>query len=364
MAALRRRRLIGFLGPGLAELIIGAVRFGAILGLGAAFVRSGGATIGTVMAFFAFSGRLAAPIAGIQRFLASLREGAVSLSRLRELTTRMGTEETAPVPVVTQLSPAVGPPALVAEGLAYTYPGPASPALNDVTLALPRGRKIAVVGENGSGKTTLGLILGGLLVPSAGSVALVVSREAVPATGPAPPGPEVLYVPGEAFLFPGTARDNLQVGATPTDEELLEALLIAGADFVLASELGLDTPVAEDGGNLSAGQRQKLSIARALTRRPSFLVLDEATSSFDPPSEAALHGWLSDQDIGVCIINHNVKNVMWVNEVAVLAGGRAVERGKPEALLAKADSELGRLLRSRVAEDVGLANGPAGAARG
>lgn len=349
MAALRRQFVVSFLGAGLAEMIIGAVRFGAILGLGAAFVRSGATSVGTVMAFFAFSGRLVAPIAAITRFLASLRKGAVSLSRLREIRSRLGAGDSGRQPERVESAAAaavvagaagpgvpgpgsVGPGAadagavLAAQGVTFAYPDTASPALLDVSVSLPQGRKIAVVGENGSGKTTLGLILGGLLRADAGSVFLA---SEMPRTDRINPVDEILYVPGEAFLFPGAVRDNLRVGAAAalSDETLADALRVVSADFALSSEAGLDLQVAEDGGNLSAGQRQKLSLARALARRPSFLILDEATSSFDAPSESALHDWLQDQNVGVCLITHNVKNVLWVDEVSSSPRAGSSNRG-------------------------------------
>jgi ABC-type multidrug transport system fused ATPase/permease subunit len=362
MAALRRVRLTGFLGAGLAEMLIGAVRFGAILALGALFVQSGGTTIGTVMAFFAFSGRLAAPIAAITSFLTSLRQGAVSLARLHEISSNLEPGDSGTQPELLVAHGEIA--ALEAKGITYGYPGAVAPALRDVSLTLPRGRKVTVVGENGSGKSTLALVLAGLLRPIGGRVTLISSEiSSDSSTRGARMYTEVMYVPGEAFLLPGTIRDNLLVGSSRTDavsdETLLDALRVVNADFALSSERGLDIQVAEDGANLSAGQRQKLNVARALARRPfpSYLILDEATSSFDGPSENALHAWLRDQDLGVCFITHSVKSVLWVDEVVVLAAGEVVEHGSPGELAGRADSLLTALLRSGPAADAGSDGG-------
>jgi ABC-type multidrug transport system fused ATPase/permease subunit len=199
--------------------------------------------------------------------------------------------------------------------VAYSYE-PGREVLRDVSLTVPLGRTTAVVGPTGGGKTSLFLLAAGLLQPSAGQIAVA-------------PGTTALVFQ-EPFLFTEPIRDNVALGLAVGDDEVWEALAVAQAeDFVRELPEGLDTEVGERGVTLSGGQRQRIALARALVRRPSLLLLDDATSSLDPTTEARILNGLGGYLRGVTtlVVATRPSTIALADQVAFVDGGRIVAQG-------------------------------------
>jgi ABC-type multidrug transport system fused ATPase/permease subunit len=235
--------------------------------------------------------------------------------------------------VVAPREPAVDSPALALEHVDFAY-GDGRPVLRDVSLTVPRGHRVALIGPSGSGKSTVAALLQAHLRPGAGVVRVdgsdattvpidwVRSRTAV--------------VAQTTYLFTGTLADNLRLAAPDaTDEQLWDALAQANlADEVRGFADGLATRVGERGLSLSGGQAQRLAVARALLKDAPILVLDEPTSQVDAASEASLVEALERAGEGrsVLVVAHRLSTVRSVDEVVVLADGQVVEQGPPDRL--------------------------------
>lgn len=208
-------------------------------------------------------------------------------------------------------------------------------ALDEVTLEMPMGRTTAIVGLSGSGKSTAVDLLLGLLTPTSGCVRV----DGQPLDGSVLTSwrEQVSYVPQDTFLFHDTVRANL-VWARPdaTDADLWRALRMAAADrFVEDLPQGLDTIVGERGVLVSGGERQRLSLSRALLRRPRILVLDEATSALDSETEGRIQQAIEGlhRQMTIVIVTHRLSMVSGADLIHVIEGGRLKESGTWETLL-------------------------------
>jgi subfamily B ATP-binding cassette protein MsbA len=227
-------------------------------------------------------------------------------------------------------------------------------AIRGLTLELPPGRTVALVGASGAGKSTLFSALLRFVDPSSGRI--LWDGQDVREYSRASVRERIAWVPQEPVLFAGNVRDAVLVGKPEaTDAEVWSALERAhGAEFVRALPRGLDTPVGERGAQLSGGQRQRLAIARAFVREPSVLLLDEPTSSLDAASEALVQAGLAELKAGrtTLVIAHRLSTVRTADLIVVLEAGRVVEQGTHEQLMAHG-TVYRRLL------DRGGADGPA-----
>ncbi|SBT94417.1 ATP-binding cassette, subfamily B [Streptomyces sp. DI166] len=230
------------------------------------------------------------------------------------------------------------------EHVGFSYPGESTrPALDDVSLTLPLGRIVALVGENGSGKTTLVKLLAGLYVPDRGRILW----DDVDAAGAdrRQLAERIAMVAQDFKRWPFTARVNVAVGrssAPLTEERLTEAVAAAGAEEVVADlPRGLDTLLARQfngGHELSGGQWQRLGIARAAYRRGRILIVDEPTAALDARAELEVFDRiraLAAAGQTVVLITHRLASVRHADLVHVLDQGRLVESGSPEELLAR-----------------------------
>jgi ABC-type multidrug transport system fused ATPase/permease subunit len=227
------------------------------------------------------------------------------------------------------------PIAISVDSVSLTYPGATRPAVVDVTIDVPPGSSIALVGRSGAGKSTLVDLLLGVIEPDSGSITLngASPRDAVSAH----PG-SIGYVPQAVSLVNGTLRENVALGLPEglvADERVWQALQRAHLDepFMRDRE-GLDTRVGENGVKLSGGQRQRLGIARALLLNPSLVVLDEATSALDAETESnitevidALHG-----SVTTVIVAHRLSTVRNADVVAYMENGKITDSGTFEDL--------------------------------
>ena len=215
-------------------------------------------------------------------------------------------------------------PDLVVSSIWYTYPGASEAAIKDVSFTAAVGTSVALVGSTGAGKSTLADVILGVIDPDAGQITI----------SGTPPGLALIrwpgsigYVPQAAALVPGTVRQNVALGlpADEIDDDLVwEALKRARIDdFLRTAREGLDTFIGERGIRLSGGQRQRLGIARALYSRPKLLVLDEATSSLDAETEAAIVQTLDDLEGEVTTITvaHRLATVRRADQLLYLEGG-------------------------------------------
>ncbi|GAA3024876.1 ABC transporter ATP-binding protein [Gordonia defluvii] len=230
-----------------------------------------------------------------------------------------------------------GNPAAVAfESAAFTYPGADQPVLTELAFECRPGTTTAIVGSTGSGKSTLISLIPRLIDTTAGEV--TVGGTAVRDLDPDLLRSVIGVVPQRPYLFSGTVASNLRYGkADATDEELWEALRIAQADdFVTAMPDGLDTAIAQGGTTVSGGQRQRLAIARALVRRPSVYLFDDAFSALDVATDARLRAALSPatRDSTVIIVAQRISTIIDADQIIVLDRGQIVGRGRHDELSA------------------------------
>jgi ATP-binding cassette subfamily B protein len=219
-------------------------------------------------------------------------------------------------------------------GVTLRYEGSA-PALADIDLEVEAGRVVALVGPSGAGKTSLVALIARLYDPDEGSVA--VDGADVREVDVGSLRSEIAFVADDSFLFTASVAENIAYArAGATREEVETAARRAQADgFIRDLPDGYETRVGERGLTLSGGQRQRVAIARALLADPRILILDDATSSVDATTEAAIKAGLREAMAGrtTFIIAHRLSTVSLADEIVVLDGGRIVDRGSHEELM-------------------------------
>ena len=234
----------------------------------------------------------------------------------------------------TELEP--GPQDVTVTDLEFTYPGASEPALIGVSFEIPKGESIAVVGETGSGKSTLAKILARLTEPTSGSI--MIGNSPHTEISAQSRLRSIRFVPQDGFLFDGTVADNLEVSRhSPVDRDEMrrafETLSLEG--WLDALPEGLDTPVGERGEALSVGERQLVALVRAQLADPGLLILDEATSSVDPETEASVAAALERLAVGrtTITIAHRLSTAEAADSILVLDQGRLVQDGSHTELL-------------------------------
>lgn len=287
------------------------------LGAGALLVIEGDLTPGAMIAANVLVARALAPI---DQVVANWREfvlARAAYDRLRQLL------DLHPAP-----APASGRPApqgaLQTRGLVATAPGRARPILDGVDVDIGAGQMVAVVGPSGSGKSTLARCLIGIWPDTQGEVLL--DGAPVADWSRADLGPHIGYVPQDVEMFEGTIAENIARMGTPDSAQVIAAARAAGLhEEILRLPRGYDTPIGEAGGVLSAGQRQRLALARALYGDPPLLVLDEPNASLDEAGERALLRALQEQRQRrrtIVLITHRHPAVQLADFVLVLESGR------------------------------------------
>jgi ATP-binding cassette subfamily C protein len=228
-----------------------------------------------------------------------------------------------------------------------------SPAVRDVSLTITAGTTTAIVGPSGAGKSTLADLLMGIIEPSRGRVLVdgtPLTRDHLPAWRH-----RIGYVPQDTFLFHESVRANLLWARPDADEEdLWRSLRLAAADtFVAALPQGLDTVVGDRGVLVSGGERQRLSLARALLRRPRLLILDEATSSLDSENEVRIQQAIKNlhQQMTIVVITHRLSTVRDADLIHVLDQGQLVESGTWDTLMARRSGRFRELCQAQGIDD-------------
>jgi subfamily B ATP-binding cassette protein MsbA len=223
------------------------------------------------------------------------------------------------------------------KGVSFTYPGSEDQVLANITLNLPKGTTLALVGSSGAGKSTLADLLPRFFDPNQGSIQI--DGEDLRHYDIATIRKAMGVVSQDTFLFNNTVRYNIAYGRLEaTDEEIISAAKRANAyGFIMQLPQGLDTMIGDRGIMLSGGQRQRLAIARALLQNPEILVLDEATSALDTVSERLVQQALDElsRDRTTLVIAHRLSTVQNADQIAVMDKGRVAELGTHQDLLIK-----------------------------
>ena len=288
-------------------------------------------TVGQFFSLLIYSFFIFGPLQELGNLVNIYRETEASLANFQEiLSTPVDPKPASPVPVGT-----LG--VLEFDGVTFAHRSASTPALSDISFRVARGETVAFVGPSGAGKTTLVKLLVGLYAPKSGRVLydgvestqvdLDRFRE------------RIGLVSQDAQLFSGTIRENLLfVKPDATDAECLDVLRRAAAESLLRrADQGLDTVIGEGGMKISGGEKQRLSIARALLRRPHLLVFDEATSALDSLTEEEIGRTMREitetSEVVTVLIAHRLSTVMHADRIHVLERGSIVESGRHEELV-------------------------------
>ena len=321
-------QLFGIFDPGL--VLIGNVALAVVLVAGGLRVAGGSLAIGALLAALLYTRQFFAPAQDMAMFYNSYQSAAAALEKISGvLEEKPGVAD--PVDPV-DLWTANG--AVNFEKVEFAYKEDRV-ILPEFDLQIPAGQTIALVGSTGAGKSTLAKLMARFYDPSKGAVTLdgIDLRN----LHPKDLRRAIVMVTQEAYLFSGSVAENIALGKPDaTRDEIVHAAKAVGAhEFIESLPGGYDTDVNKRGGRVSAGQRQLLSFARAFLADPAVLILDEATSSLDVPSERLVQHALRTllRDRTAVIIAHRLTTVEIADRVLVVDGGRVVEDGTPEVLI-------------------------------
>lgn len=302
-----------------------------IIGIGGWLVHRGTVSLGTVVAFVLLLANLFDPVQQLSQLYNTLQSAAAALHKLFNILDAVPDVDEVDHP--TPLAPTGD---LVVDSISFSYVGSNRPALDNVSLTLTSGTRLALVGPTGAGKSTLAKLMARLYDPQSGIVSFggVDLRQA----SMEDLRRRIVVIPQEGFLFDGSVRDNLLIAKPDAaEDELLHALDRLGLrDRFESLPEGLATQVRERGSRLSAGERQLVALARAALVDPAVLVLDEATSNLDPGTEMVIEAALEKLMINrsVIVVAHRLSTVQRADLIGVVSDARITELGTHQELLA------------------------------
>jgi ATP-binding cassette subfamily B multidrug efflux pump len=303
-----------------------------VLWLGAGRVESGELQIGSLVAYLSYLLQILIAVIMATFMVSMLPRASVAADRIIDVLERQSTVTTPDDPVTE--TPERGTVELREVG--FRYAGADHPVLCDISFRVAPGETTAVIGSTGAGKTSLVNLVARLFDATEGTV--LVNGVDVKRLHPDLLWGRVGYVPQRAYLFSGTVASNLRFGRPDaTDAELWEALEIAqAAGFVQSMADGLESPIAQGGTNVSGGQRQRLSIARALVARPDVYVFDDSFSALDLATDARLRAALAPhtRDAATIVVAQRVSTIVDADQILVLEDGELVGVGRHDELLA------------------------------
>jgi ATP-binding cassette subfamily B multidrug efflux pump len=339
--------------PALTALI--GVSFVILLGKGGTQVMGHQISLGTLWSFYTFLGVLVFPIIALGWVTNIFQRGAASMGRLKHvLTAEPNIRDAKPTPgngnrsnghsqTTNALDIELADTEVPIRGeidfrhLTFTYPNaPNEPVLRDISLHVPAGSTLAMVGPTGSGKSTLAALVARLWEAPTGTV--LIDGRSIREYPLAELRRAIGYVPQDTFLFSETIRENIGFGVNQAlEEHVLEAAEIASISGEIQSfPERFDTMVGERGITLSGGQKQRTSLARAVLRKPKILILDDSLSSVDTATEERILDSLQTimRERTTILVSHRVSTVKNADQIVVLRDGRIVERGTHDELLA------------------------------
>ena len=323
-------RLSAVMNPLTYAMINGAVI--ALIAVGALRVGSGALTRGSVVALYNYMSQILVELIKFAMFLILIPKSFACGNRIQSILDIPATDDSGlPAPEIAEENRG----SVTFSHVSFTYEGGGAPALRDITFSAERGEVIGIIGGTGSGKSTLVNLLPRFYEPTEGSITVdgIDSREFPRDALRARIG----TVPQKAVLFQGTIRDNMHWGDPDADDAAIyRALKAAQAlDVVQSKPAELDEPVAESGHNFSGGQRQRLTIARALVREPEFLILDDSASALDYATDAALRRSLRELPgrPTVFIVSQRTASIRNADRILVLEDGALTGIGTHDELM-------------------------------
>ncbi|MCC5872062.1 MAG: NHLP family bacteriocin export ABC transporter peptidase/permease/ATPase subunit [Gammaproteobacteria bacterium] len=322
-------------------LLFAGLASAAILTVGGLRIMDGELTVGMLVAFMALMAAFLAPVTAIVGIGSELQQIQGDMLRLNDVL------EQPLDPLMAAQTRVSSPPAdcvgadgklrghVALDRVTFGYSPLGEPLIERLSIDIPQGRRVAIVGGSGSGKSTVGKLLGGLLLPTAGSIRF----DGVP-LAEVPHNlfrSSVAMVDQDISLFQGTVRDNITLwDDTISEHRVIEAARAAAIHEAIAERPGAyEHRVAEGGRNFSGGQRQRIEIARALVGKPSVLILDEATSALDADTERSVMDHIAREGITCIVIAHRLSAIRDCDEIVVLDHGRILERGSHDDLMAR-----------------------------
>ncbi|GHS84849.1 multidrug ABC transporter ATP-binding protein [Actinomycetota bacterium] len=328
-ASFKAQFLSGIIWPGMS--FVGNLTYVGIAVLGGLMVANGSMRLGSVQAFIQYAQMFTQPLSELGGMAAVVQSGTASAERVFQL---LDEDEQAP-DAVDAPAPAEGDGTIEFDHVAFAY-SPDQPLISDLSFTVRPGQTVAIVGPTGAGKTTLVNLLmrfyeldGGRILVNGQDIATLSRHDARARTG---------MVLQDPWLFAGTIMENIRYGRqSATDEEVLAAARATYVDrFVHSLPHGYDTVLEEDAANLSAGEKQLVTIARAFVAQPSVLILDEATSSVDTRTERLLQRAMATLREGRTsfVIAHRLSTIRDADLILVMEHGAIVEQGTHDELIA------------------------------